>query len=71
MIASPTMTDPPIHDLEMTDIEYAALASIGYEPHLEQLMMEVDVPPDEARNLTRLVGGANQGQTTRDRGGMR
>ena len=50
------MTDPPIHDLDMTDTEYAALASIGYDPHLEQLMVEVDVPPDEARSLTRLVG---------------
>ena len=50
------MTDPPIHDLEMTDTEYDTLASIGYDPHLERLMIEVDVPPNEARSLTRLVG---------------
>ena len=40
----------------MTDTEYATLAFIGYDPHLERLMIEVDVSPDEARSLTRLVG---------------
>lgn len=50
------MTDAPIHNLGMIDTEYAALVAKGYDPHLEQLMTEVGVPPDEARNLTRLVG---------------
>lgn len=50
------MTDPQIHNLGITDTDYAALAAKGYDPHLEQLMIEVDIPPDEARSLTRLVG---------------
>jgi hypothetical protein len=27
------MTDPPIHDLGMTDNEYAAFAALGYDPN--------------------------------------
>ena len=42
-----------IHDLNLTDTEYAALAAKDYNPQLEQLMIE---SPEQARKLTRLVG---------------
>lgn len=45
-----------IHHLNLTDTEYAALAAQGYDPHLEQLMIQVGKDPDEARKLTRVVG---------------
>ncbi len=53
-ITSPT--DSPIHDLGMTDTEYAALAAKGYEPNLEQIMIEAGESLESARKLTRIVG---------------
>jgi hypothetical protein len=50
------MTDSPIHDLGMTDTEYAALAAKGYEPNLEQLMIEAGESLESARKPTRIVG---------------
>ena len=50
------MTTPPIHDLSMTDIEYAALAALGYDPKLESMMIEAGSSPKDARLLTRIVG---------------
>jgi hypothetical protein len=45
-----------IRNLGMTDTEYAALAGKGYDPQLEQLMIQVGKSPEQARKLTRLVG---------------
>ncbi len=45
-----------IHDLNLTDTEYAALAARGYDSHLEYLMMEAGTPPEEARKLACIVG---------------
>ncbi|HEY9874426.1 MAG TPA: hypothetical protein V6D12_13380 [Candidatus Obscuribacterales bacterium] len=50
------MTEPPIHDLGMSDTDYAALVAKGYNPDLERQMIEVGESPDQARNLTRFVG---------------
>ncbi len=50
------MTNPPIHDLGMTDTEYAALAAKGYDLNLERMMIEAGEPPESARKLTRIVG---------------
>lgn len=55
-ITSPTMTNVPIHDLNMTDTEYAALAIKGYEPILERQLIAIGENPDKARSLTRFVG---------------
>lgn len=55
MISS-IMTNPPIQDLGMTDTEYAALTAKGYDPNLEQMMIEAGFSPEEARSLTRIVG---------------
>ncbi len=40
----------------MTDTEYAALAAKGYEPNLEQIMIEAGESLESARTLTRIVG---------------
>lgn len=45
-----------IHHLNLTDTEYAVLAAQGYDPQLEQLMVQVGESPEQARKLTRLVG---------------
>ncbi len=50
------MTNLPIHDLGMTDTEYATLAAFGYDPTLERMMIEAGSSPKEARLLTRIVG---------------
>jgi hypothetical protein len=50
------MTNPLIHDLGMTDTEYAALAAKGYEPVLEQQLIAIGEDPDQARSLTKLAG---------------
>jgi hypothetical protein len=50
------MKDPFIHDLGISDTKYAALAAKGYDPNLEQLMIEAGESPQEARKLTRIVG---------------
>ncbi len=48
--------DPKLYSLDMTDTEYAALVAKGYEPDLEQLMIDVGEEPNQARKLTQLVG---------------
>lgn len=52
----PTMSEPPIHDLGMTDTEYAALAAKGYEPILERQLIDIGEDPNTARKLTQFVG---------------
>lgn len=49
------MTNLPIHDLGMTDTEYAALAALGYDPTLERMIIEAGSSPKDARLLTRIV----------------
>lgn len=49
-------SDPPIHDLNMSDTEYAHLVSKGYEPILERQLVAIGEDPDTARALTRFVG---------------
>jgi len=46
----------PIQNLGMTDTEYAALAAKGYDPNLEQLMIEAGESLEPARKLIRIVG---------------
>lgn len=48
--------DLPIHDLEMTDEEYAQMVAQGYEPILEHQLITCGEEPDQARKLTRFVG---------------
>jgi len=50
------MTDPPIHNLGMSDTEYATLLTKGYNPDIERQMIQVGESPDQARKLTQLVG---------------
>uniref|UniRef100_A0A0C1NCM1 Uncharacterized protein n=2 Tax=Cyanophyceae TaxID=3028117 RepID=A0A0C1NCM1_9CYAN len=50
------MTDQPIQNLNMTDTEYAALIAKGYDPALEQQLVELGENSDQARNLARFVG---------------
>ncbi|WP_082803723.1 hypothetical protein [Anabaena sp. 4-3] len=45
-----------IHDLNMTDTEYAQLVAQGYDPNLELELMELGESQTEARKLTRIVG---------------
>ena len=45
-----------IHDLGMTDTEYAQLAAQGYDPNLEHQLIELGSSPEEARKLARVVG---------------
>jgi len=45
-----------IHDLGMTDTEYAQLAAQGYDPNLELQLIELGESPHEARKLARTVG---------------
>lgn len=48
--------DSPMHDLGMADTEYAALAALGYDLNLEQLMIESGESLESARSLTRKRG---------------
>jgi hypothetical protein len=50
------MIDPSIHNLNMTDIEYAALIAKGYDPALEQELIELGEQPGVARKLAQFVG---------------
>ncbi|MBD1836649.1 hypothetical protein H6F54_00235 [Coleofasciculus sp. FACHB-501] len=50
------MTDPSIHNLGMTNTEYAALTAKGYNPALERRLIEVGEDSDQARKLTQFVG---------------
>lgn len=45
-----------IHDLGMTDTEYAQLIAQGYDSKLERQMIELGESLDEARKLARVVG---------------
>lgn len=45
-----------IHDLDMTDTEYAKLAAQGYDPNLEHQLIELGESLDEARKLAQVVG---------------
>lgn len=45
-----------IHNLNLTDTEYAALLAKGYEPNLERRIIEPGESPVEARKLTRIMG---------------
>jgi hypothetical protein len=45
-----------IHNLNMTDTEYAELASKGYDPNLELELIELGETQQEARKLARIVG---------------
>ena len=45
-----------IHNLGMTDTEYAQLAAQGYDPNLERQLLEFGENPDHARKLARVVG---------------
>ena len=45
-----------IHDLNLTDTEYAALAAQGYDPHLEQQLIALGEDPDCSRTVARLIG---------------
>jgi hypothetical protein len=50
------MTDSSIHNLGMTDTEYAALSAKGYNPALERQLIEAGEDSDQARKLTQFVG---------------
>lgn len=52
----PIMTNRPIQDLGMTDTEYTALSAKGYDPNLEQMMIEAGSSLKDARLLTQIVG---------------
>lgn len=45
-----------IHDLNMTDTEYAQLAAQGYDPKLERQIIELGENLEEARKLARVIG---------------
>jgi hypothetical protein len=45
-----------IHDLNLTDTEYAQLAAQGYDSDLERQLIELGENLDEARKLARVVG---------------
>ena len=45
-----------IHNLNMTDTEYAQFAAQGYDPNLERQLIELGENLDEARKLTRVIG---------------
>ncbi len=50
----PPMTN--IHNLGMTDTEYAHLLAQGYDPNLEHQLLELGESLDQARKLARVVG---------------
>lgn len=51
------MTNPPIHNLNMSDTEYAALVAKGYDPTFERDLVEVfGEDAQKAKKLTRFVG---------------
>ena len=45
-----------IHNLGMTDTEYAQLAVQGYDPNLEHQFVELGESIDQARKLAPVVG---------------
>lgn len=50
----PAMTE--IHNLGITDTEYAQLIAQGYDPNLERQLIELGESLDQARKLARIVG---------------
>lgn len=50
------MTNPPIQDLNLTDTEYAALLTQGYDPELERQLIALGQDPDKARKMARFFG---------------
>ncbi len=57
-----------IHDLGMTDTEYAKLLAQGYKPNLEYQLVKLGESIEQARKLAR--EWADQRQTTPDWPGM-
>ncbi|QLE53686.1 hypothetical protein FD724_38165 (plasmid) [Nostoc sp. C057] len=45
-----------IHNLGMTDTEYAQLLAQGYDPNVEHQLIEFGESIDQARKLARVVG---------------
>lgn len=45
-----------IHNLGLTDTEYAQLAAQGYDPNLEYQLIELGESIEQARKLARIVG---------------
>lgn len=45
-----------IYNLGLTDTEYAQLAAQGYDPNLEDQLIELGESIDQARKLARIVG---------------
>ncbi len=45
-----------IHNLRLTDTEYAKLIAQGYDPNLEQQLLELGESLDQARKLARVLG---------------
>ncbi len=45
-----------IHNLGMTDTEYAQMLAQGYDPNLEHQLMKIGETLDQARKLARIVG---------------
>jgi hypothetical protein len=45
-----------IHDLGMTDTEYAKLLAQGYKPNLEYQLVKLGESIEQARKLARVVG---------------
>ncbi|MCC5609758.1 hypothetical protein LC612_24015 [Nostoc sp. CHAB 5834] len=45
-----------IHNLDITDTEYAKLTAQGYDPNLEHQLIELGESLDQARKLARVVG---------------
>jgi hypothetical protein len=50
------MTNPPIQDLNLTDLEYAQLISQGYDPELERQLVALGQPLDKARKMAVFWG---------------
>lgn len=45
-----------IHNLDITDTEYAKLTAQGYDPNLEHQLIKLGESIDQARKLARIVG---------------
>lgn len=50
------MTNPPIHDLNLTDTEYAAMLTKGYDPILEEQLIALGENPTQARKISVFMG---------------
>jgi hypothetical protein len=45
-----------LHDLNMTDTEYAALVASCYDPTIEQQLIALGQNPSDARDMARFMG---------------